>query len=62
VRSNRELGADDGADAGGKRGAVETRGAVDAITIEQCDRRVPVACRLIDERFRKGRGFQEAER
>ena len=48
-----ELGADDRADAGGKRGAMEARRAVDAVAIEQRNRRVAVAGGLIDERFRQ---------
>jgi hypothetical protein len=63
----RELGADQGADAGGEGGFVEAGGAVHAISIEQRQRRVAERRRTLDERFgergalekRKGRGRVE---
>ena len=49
---NRQLGADDGFDAGGRGGAMEARRAVDAVAIEQRDRGIAVARGLGDEGFR----------
>ena len=47
---NRQLGADDGLQAGGFRGAIELRRAIDAVTIEERDRGIPEIGRARDER------------
>ena len=52
VGGDRQLGADDGFDAGGGRGAVEARGAVHAVAIEQGDGGISVARGLRNERLR----------
>ena len=58
-RGDGQLGADDGADAGGLRGLMEARRAVDAVAIEQRDRRIAERRRALDERFRQRRAAQE---
>ena len=55
--SERELGTDNWTDAGRKRRPMKTRRAIHAIAVEQRNRRVSVARRLIDERFRKRCGL-----
>jgi hypothetical protein len=54
---DRELGADDGFDAGSGRSAVKAGGAVHAIAIEQGNGRISEARRLVDEGFGQGCGF-----
>ena len=61
VWSERELGADDRADAGSQRGAMKAGRAVNAVTIEQRDRGISVVCCVIDQRFRKRGSFEKAE-
>ena len=48
---NRQLGADDRLDARAFRGQVKPRRAVDAVAIEQRERRIPERRRALDERF-----------
>jgi hypothetical protein len=56
-----QFGADDGTNAGTECGAMKARGAVDTITIEQRDGRVPVAGSLIDQRLWKRGCFEKTE-
>jgi hypothetical protein len=48
---DRQFGADDGAEAGGFRGLMKTRGTVDAVAIEQRQRRIAQCHRALDERL-----------
>ena len=57
VRGKGEFGADDRADAGGERSTMKARCAIDAVAIEERHCRVSVTSCLVDERFRKRRGF-----
>ena len=61
ARFDRQLRADQRADAGGERGFMEARRAGDAVAIEQRDRRVAEHGRAIDEHFRQRRGAQKTE-
>jgi hypothetical protein len=51
--SNRQFGADDGAEAGGVGGAIELRRAVDAVAIEQRNGGIAQRRRSRDERLRQ---------
>ena len=62
ARPDRELAADDGLDPGGLRGEVEPGRPVEAIAIEQRQRRIPERHGPRDERFGRRRAFQERER
>src|SRR5262249_41933765 len=58
---NRQLGADDRAQTGGRRRFVKARQPVDAIAIDQRERRVAELRRAIDERLRQRRALQKTE-
>ena len=58
---NRELGADDGFDAGREGGLVESGRAVDTIAIEQRQGRIPEIRRSIDERFGQRSALKKTE-
>jgi hypothetical protein len=60
-RRDRELGADDGAQPGALRRLVKARRPVDAVGIEQRDRRIAERRGALDERFRKRCALQKAE-
>ena len=56
---DRQLRADDGAEAGGFRGLMEPRRAVDAVAIEQRHRGIAESGRALDERFGQRRAAQK---
>ena len=59
---DRQLGADDGAQAGLLRRLVEARRAVDAVGVEQRQRRIAERRRALDERFGQRGALEKAER
>ncbi len=58
---DRELCADDRAEAGGRRGLVKPGRAVHAVAIEQRHRPVAEIGRALDDRFRERRALEKAE-
>ena len=56
---NRELGADDGFEAGGSGGAIELRRPVHAVAVEERERGIPQLGRALDERRRLGRAVEK---
>ena len=59
--TNRQLRANDRADADGERSLVKARRAVHAVAIEQRERGIAERRRAIDERFGKRRALEKAE-
>jgi hypothetical protein len=53
IRLHCQLRAENRANSRGQRGSMKAGRAIDTVAIEQRDRGVPIACRLIDERFRQ---------
>ena len=58
---DRQLRADDRPDAGRERGLVKARRAVDAVAIEQRERRIAELGGAIDERFGQRRALEKTE-
>ncbi len=59
--AQRQLGADDRMQAGGLRGLVKTRRAVEAVAIEQGHGGIAEQRGAVDERLGQRRGPEEAE-
>ncbi len=60
--ANRQLRPDDRADAGGQRGLVEARCAVNAVAIEERECGIAELGGPVDERFRQRRALEKTER
>ena len=59
---DRQLGADDGAEAGGFGGLMKARRAVDAVAIEQRERGIAERRGTLDERFGQRRAAEKRKR